>query len=47
MSTVVKADYEPKKATPKCMIAEFPEEHLSVSAGNLFCSACREESLCL
>ena len=41
-TTTVKADYEPKSVTPSSRVREFPDENLTVSAGNLFCSACRE-----
>ena len=41
-TTTVKADYEPKSITPSSRVREFPDENLTVSAGNLFCSACRE-----
>ena len=41
-TTTVKADYEPKSVTPSSRVYEFPNENLNVSAGNLFCSACRE-----
>ncbi len=32
-----------KSMSPKTRIAEFPEEHLTVTSGILFCSACNEE----
>ena len=41
-TTTVKADYEPKSVTPTSRVREFPGEYLTVSSGNLFCSACRE-----
>ena len=41
-TTTVKADYEPKSVTPTSRVREFPGEYLTVSGGNLFCSACRE-----
>ena len=41
-TTTGKADYEPKNVTPKSRVSEFPGENLTVSAGYLFCSACRE-----
>ena len=41
-TTTVKADYEPKSVSPSTRVREFPDENLTVSAGNLFCSACRE-----
>ena len=33
----------PKSVTPSSRVREFPVEHLRVSAGVLFCGACREE----
>ena len=34
---------EPKGVTPQDRVKKFPNEQLSVSAGRLFCKACREE----
>ena len=34
---------EPKGVTPQDQVKKFPNEQLSVSAGRLFCKACREE----
>lgn len=34
---------DPKSLTPASRVREFPNENLKVSAGKLFCSACREE----
>ena len=34
---------DPKSVTPSQRVREFPTEQLTVSAGKLFCSACREE----
>ena len=39
------AKYVPKSITPTQRAREFPDEHLIVSAGKLFCRACRE-TLC-
>lgn len=33
----------PKSVTPSNRVGEFPNEHLRVSAGVLFCAVCREE----
>ena len=35
--------YTPKSVTPSQRVREFPDERFSVSAGRLFCNACREE----
>ena len=35
----------PKSVTPSSRVREFPDEHFRVSAGMLFCGACREEVL--
>ena len=34
---------DPKSASPSSRVREFPNEHLAVSAGKLFCDGCREE----
>lgn len=34
---------DPKSVTPLSRAREFPDENLAVSAGKLFCTACREE----
>ena len=34
---------DPKSVTPSQRVREFPTEHLTVSVGKLFCTACREE----
>lgn len=34
--------HDPKSVSPAQRVKEFPDEHLTVSAGKLFCSACRE-----
>ena len=34
---------DPKSVTPMQRVRDFPNEELAVSAGKLFCSACREE----
>ena len=41
-ATQAKASYEPKSVTPTSRVAEYQNEYLTVSAGSLFCSACRE-----
>lgn len=33
----------PKSVTPSSRVREFPDKHLKVSAGVLFCGVCREE----
>ena len=38
-----RGNFDPKSVTPAQRVREFPEEQLSVSAGKLFCQACREE----
>lgn len=35
--------YTPKSISPKQRVREFPDEGLTVSGSNLFCTACREE----
>ena len=42
----LKAAYVPKGITPSQRVSEFPGEQLVVSAGKLFCRACKE-TLCL
>ena len=38
-----RGNFDPKSVTPAQRVREFPNEQLSVSAGKLFCQACREE----
>lgn len=38
-----RSDVEPKNVTPSERVKKYPNESLVVSAGRLFCSACREE----
>ena len=35
--------FDPKSVQPSTRVSDFPGENLSVSAGQLFCRACREE----
>lgn len=42
----IKAAYVPKGITPSQRVSEFPGEQLVVSAGKLFCKACKE-TICL
>ena len=42
----LKAAYVPKGITPSQHVSEFPGKQLVVSAGKLFCKACKE-TLCL
>ena len=38
-----RGSFDPKSVGPAQRVREFPESHLCVSAGKLFCQACREE----
>ena len=38
-----RGSFDPKSVGPAQRVREFPENHLCVSAGKLFCQACREE----
>ena len=39
----IQTSSDPKSVLPKQRLKEFPDEALTVSAGKLFCTACREE----
>lgn len=42
-STTAVRKFDPKSVRPSDRVSEFPGEHLSQSAGRLFCKACRED----
>ena len=41
--SAARGTFDPKSVTPSQRVREFPDEQLTVSAGKLFCQACREE----
>ena len=43
MTLHIQTSRDPKSISPKQQLKEFPEEALTVSADELFCTACREE----
>ena len=42
-STTTVKKFDSKSVRPPDRVSEFPGEHLSQSAGRLFCKACRED----